>query len=219
MSVVRRSPLPSVGVVVLVLSAFAMFQPGAGRVRAADEPPKPAQKDSSTRAKPKEASLSLAVEPAEARPGETVSLKVTAKLKPGWHIYTQAKTQQGDGPRKTIFDLFDTASLEVAGDWKASRKPESKSEPAFDNQVFEYFEDEVTWSIPLKIPAGTPAGKKEIRCQASFQICNAQKLQLSGTMDPQCGPADDSGGRTGPCSGDQARSPAATALAGACKEG
>ncbi|MGC8642701.1 MAG: protein-disulfide reductase DsbD domain-containing protein [Isosphaeraceae bacterium] len=124
--------------------------------------------------------MSLSVDPAEARPGETVALKVTAKLNPGWHIYTQAKTQPEDGPRKTVFDLFDPAGLEVAGDWKASRKPESKAEPAFENQVFEYFEDEVTWSIPLKVPTGTPAGKKEIHLQASYQLCNAQSCSFPG---------------------------------------
>ena len=62
--------------------------------------------------------------------------------------------------RKTVLDLFDTAGLEVAGDWKADRKPESRAEPAFDNQTFEYFEDEVSWSIPLKVPSATAPGKK-----------------------------------------------------------
>src|SRR5271166_2889526 len=91
-----------------------------------DEPPKPAQKDSPTRAKPRDVVLTTSLDPAEARPGDTVTLKVTAKLNPGWHIYTQAKTQEGVGPRKTVFDLFDTAGLEVAGSWKASKKPESR---------------------------------------------------------------------------------------------
>ena len=109
-----------------------------------------------------------------------MTLKVTARLKPGWHIYTQAKNQEGEGPRKTVFDLFDPAGLEVSGDWKADRKPESKAEPAFDNKVFEYFEDEVTWSIPLKVPAGTPAGKKSVHVQASYQICNAQSCSFPG---------------------------------------
>jgi thiol:disulfide interchange protein DsbD len=164
----------------MTLAFLAWSAGGAARVLASDEPPKPAQKDSPTRAKPKDVTLRLTVAPAQARPGETVSLKVTAKLSPGWHIYTQAKTQEGDGPRKTVFDLFDPAGLEVAGDWKASRKPESKAEPAFENQVFEYFEDEVTWSIPLKIPAGAPPGNKEIHCQASYQVCNAQSCSFPG---------------------------------------
>ncbi len=166
------------------LTAFLVLigsvRDGGPRASGADEPPKPAQKDSSTRAKPKDVILTTSIQPAEARPGATVTLKVTAKLNPGWHIYTQAKNQEGDGPRKTVFDLFDPAELEVAGDWKADRKPESRAEPAFDNQVFEYFEDEVTWSIPLKVPPGTPPGKKLIRCQASYQVCNAQSCSFPG---------------------------------------
>ncbi len=146
----------------------------------ADEPPKPAQKDSSSRARPKEVAFTTSIEPAEARPGDTVKLKITAKINPGWHIYTQAKTQEGDGPRKTVFDLFDTAGLEIAGDWKADKKPESRAEPAFENQVFEYFEDEISWTIALKIPAAAPAGKKLIRVQASYQICNAQSCSFPG---------------------------------------
>ena len=47
------------------------------------------------------------------------------------------------------------------GDWKASKEPESKAEPAFDNKVYKYFEDEVTWSITLKVPPGTAAGQED----------------------------------------------------------
>ena len=169
-----------VGVAVLLLSSLAMLLGGTPRAGRGGVRRNPPRKTAPPEPGPRMQVSSLTVEPAEARPGETVSLKVTAKLSPGWHIYTQAKTQEGDGPRKTIFDLFDTGGLEVAGDWKASRKPESKAEPAFDNQVFEYFEDEVTWSIPLKIPSGTPAGKKAIRCQASYQVCNAQSCSFPG---------------------------------------
>jgi thiol:disulfide interchange protein DsbD len=147
---------------------------------AVDGPGKPAQKDSSARAKPKDATLSMTIEPAEGRPGDIVTLKITARLKPGWHIYTQAKAQEGEGPRKTVFDLFEQADLVTAGDWKPSRKPEAKAEPAFNNQVFEFFEDEVTWSLPLKVPSGATPGKKVVRCQAAYQICNAQSCSFPG---------------------------------------
>ena len=171
--------LSSVGLTVVLL-LFGLIPDRGPGAYGADEPPKPAQKDSSTRAKPKDVVLTTSIEPAEAKPGDTVTFKVTAKLNPGWHIYTQAKTQEGDGPRKTVFDLFDTAGLEVTGNWKADKKPESKAEPAFDNQVFEYFEDGVSWSISLKIPAGTAAGKKQVRVQASYQVCNAQSCSFPG---------------------------------------
>ena len=176
---IHRGTLFGVAVTVVLL-LFGLTPGRAPAAYGADEPPKPAQKDSSTRAKPKDVVLTTSIEPAQAKPGDTVTFKVTAKLNPGWHIYTQAKTQEGDGPRKTVFDLFDTAGLEATGTWKADKKPESKAEPAFDNQVFEYFEDEVSWSISLKIPAGTAAGKKQVRVQASYQVCNAQSCSFPG---------------------------------------
>ena len=127
----RNLSMAGLTVVLLLLGSVLDRGPSA---YGANEPPQPAQKDSPTRAKPKDVVLTTSIRPAEARPGDTVTLKVTAKLNPGWHIYTQAKNQVGEGPRKTVLDLFDTAGLEVAGDWKADRKPESRAEPAFDNQ-------------------------------------------------------------------------------------
>ena len=49
----------------------------------ANERPQPAQKDCPTRAKPKDVVLTTSIQPAEALPGDTVTLKVTAKLSPG----------------------------------------------------------------------------------------------------------------------------------------
>src|SRR6516164_1669522 len=74
----------------------------------AAEGPQPAKKDSNQRFKPKDATLTTAVEPAQARPGDTVTFKVAAKLQPGWHIYPYAApdAQQTLGPVKTTFDLF-----------------------------------------------------------------------------------------------------------------
>ena len=142
--------------------------------------PQPAQKDSSPRAKPKDAEVTATVEPAEAGPGDVVKLKVRVKLKPGWHIYTYAEKQRDEGPRHTLFDAFDLGGLQPDGSWTASKAPESKAEPAFDNKVFEFFEDEVEWSLPLKVPADAAPGKKTVRVQASYQLCNAQSCSFPG---------------------------------------
>ena len=60
--------------------------------------PKPSKPDSRALSKPKNAVLTTSVEPAEAKPGETVTFKVTAKLDPGAHIYKYSKDKaQGAG--------------------------------------------------------------------------------------------------------------------------
>ncbi len=46
--------------------------------------------------------------------------------------------------------------------------------------VLEFYEDEVTWSIPLEIPPGTEPGKKTLRCQVGYQICNALSCKIPG---------------------------------------
>ena len=65
-------------------------------------------------------------------------------------------------PGNTQFDFFDTAGLKVAGDWTASRPPTRKKEEAFPNLPFvEFYEDEVTWSVPLQVPPGTAPGPED----------------------------------------------------------
>jgi thiol:disulfide interchange protein len=149
--------------------------------RAAD-PPAPAEKDSRPFFKPKNAVLTTSVSPAEARPGETVTFKVTAKLDPGSHIYNYSKSRKRDaGPIKTTFDFFDPAGLKVEGDWTASQEPEKHKDPNFpDVDLVEYHENEVTWSVKLKIPDDTPPGKKGLRCQAGYMVCDAKHCSIPG---------------------------------------
>lgn len=140
----------------------------------------PAQKDTPARGKPKAAEVTATIEPAQAAPGDTVKLQVRAKLQPGWHIYTFAEKQREAGPRHTLFDVFDLAGLEKDGDWTADRDAKAAPEPAFDNNVFEYYEDEVVWSLSLKIPADAAPGEKSIQVQASYQLCNASSCTFPG---------------------------------------
>ena len=169
---------------VLALVAAALF--GISHAPAADpEPavPKPARKDSNPRLRPKEVTLTSAVTTPEAKAGGKVTYQVKAKVEPGWHIYTYAQKEPVGGParpRFTTFDLFDTGGLKVVGEWVASRPPISHKEPAFNNIVLEYFEDEVTWSIKLLVPPGTEPGPKTIRCQAGYQICNDKTCAIPG---------------------------------------
>ena len=104
----------------------------------ADDAPKPAKKDTALALKPPQATLTTSVEPAEAKPGETVSFKVTAKLDAGFHVYKYSK-ENVDGPVPTSFDFFDRAGLETDGDWKASAEPEKHKDPNFpDLATVEY---------------------------------------------------------------------------------
>ena len=156
--------------------------PGPGAA-GAGRSPRAKKKDTNPRLKSRNAELTASVEPAEAKPGDTVTLKVTAKLDPGYHIYKYSKTpmKPGEGPSYTSFDLFDPAGLEAQGDWSASKEPIQHKEEVWPNLPFvEYYEDEVTWSHKLKVPPGTPAGKKTLRVQVGYMICDARSCSPPG---------------------------------------
>lgn len=156
----------------LLTVAASLLVPSAW-ARADD--PKPKAADSNPRAKPKSVKLTASIEPATARPGDTVTLKVKAELNPTYHIYqyTKTPTTGSDSPIYTSFDLFDTGGLAVVGEWTASKNPIKHADPNFPNVPFvEYFEEEVTWSVKLKVPATLAPGEKTVRVQARYMICN-----------------------------------------------
>ena len=110
--------------------------------------------------------------------GDSVTYKVTARLKPKWHIYKYAKAPEDPGP--TWFDVFDPAGLTPFGEWSASKEahkpdPADKLAPPFG-----YYEDEVTWSIKLGVPPGIVPGKKTLRVQAGYQVCNDTNCSVPG---------------------------------------
>ena len=59
----------------------------------------------------------------------------------------------GGGPFLAKFDFFDTGGSEVVSDWHASMPANVKHDPAFpDQQMIEFFEEEITSSIRPKVP-------------------------------------------------------------------
>ncbi len=141
----------------------------------------PVEKDSSVRLKPKGVTLTPSVEPSEAKVGQTVTYKVTAKLIGKNHIYKYSKVEAQVGPKLTAFDFFDTAGLTPKGDWAASKDPIKKHEDAFKEIPFlEFYEDEVTWSQSLVVPPGTGLGKKTLRCQAGYMVCDDKNCSIPG---------------------------------------
>ena len=71
---------------VFCLRQAACFFLIAGSLLTTTQAAGPAKKDDNLRMKPKDVVVTASVAPIEAKPGETVTFNVTAKLTPGWHI-------------------------------------------------------------------------------------------------------------------------------------
>ena len=98
-------------------------------------------------------------------------LFITAKIEPGWHIYSI--TQPPGGPLATKIDVEPVPGVGRPTKWASSVVPERKKEPAFDNMVIETHQGTLTWYAPLEIAAGYDPAKLEIRGKVMVQACDA----------------------------------------------
>ena len=138
---------------------------------AAAEDERPRRKDT-RRPQPKQARLTTFANPKELKPGQTFTYNVKVRLDDGWRIFSYSPEQPKEGdPFFTSFDFFDTGGFEIASDWHASKPAIAKHLPDFpDRQTVEFYEDEVTWSIRLRVPQAMEAGERTLKCQASYMI-------------------------------------------------
>ena len=106
--------------------------------------------------------------PADGKPGE---LFVTAKIAPGWHIYSI--TQPPGGPIATKIKPHLPPGVQLAGKFVPSVPPDQKPEPAFDNLTVETHHGTVVWHAPLKFASGVDPAKLKIPGNVMVQPCDA----------------------------------------------
>lgn len=114
--------------------------------------------------------VTVSAEFTPAHGGQSAQLAVTARLQPGWHIYSL--TQPPGGPLATVIQLDPATPVRLTGSFDADRPPQRTSEPAFNGLTVETFEDEVTWRAPLERNAGVDWAGLEIAGFVRAQPCS-----------------------------------------------
>jgi thiol:disulfide interchange protein DsbD len=115
---------------------------------------------------------SLSSDTTKAPPGATVALKLTAKLDPGWHLYslTQPKPGPDGGPITSTAGL---AESPVVGAFKIFQPPpETKFDPNFKMET-QTFEKEVVFWVTADLSKAAPTGSAELTAQFRYQACDA----------------------------------------------
>ncbi|HXP84018.1 MAG TPA: cytochrome c biogenesis protein CcdA [Bryobacteraceae bacterium] len=104
----------------------------------------------------------------KAPPGSTVPLRLTAKIDPGWHIYSLTIAKTFDGPIPT------TASLEpnpaVASVQFYEPKPIRKLDPTIQLDT-EMFENEAALWVPVTL-ATDASGAVELTAKVRYAVCD-----------------------------------------------
>jgi len=110
------------------------------------------------------------VEPKVVRPGNTVNLVLAAELQPDWHIYRHAETDPQIVSKPTLIVLTKTSGWSF-GEPIESVKPIQKESGLPEEPVLYYHEGNVSWTIPIEIPANTPNGDYAILGAIAYQTC------------------------------------------------
>lgn len=109
--------------------------------------------------------------PQPVKAGEKFTIQVTAKMDEGWHLYSLE--QEPGGPIPTRIRMPEDQPFRLV-DMIDSPAPRVEMDPNF-NMETQFFEDEVSFSLPIVIADSTPAGKHELRVNITYQTCTATK--------------------------------------------
>lgn len=93
-------------------------------------------------------------------------LVFTAKIEPGFHLYSQIEVP--DGPKPTYFDFKKSKDYKLIGK-TIEPKPHEQAEPVFENQILRFFENSATFKQKVKI---LRSGLVEIKGEIDGMACN-----------------------------------------------
>jgi thiol:disulfide interchange protein DsbD len=102
------------------------------------------------------------------KPGARFTVKLTAHIQEGWHVYSMKPIE--DGPVPTRVWLAEGQPFQLAGPIKAE-EPQTLQDATLHMEVGLY-EGTAEFSLPLKVAPGAAAGTQNLVVNAQSQSCN-----------------------------------------------
>jgi thiol:disulfide interchange protein DsbD len=106
--------------------------------------------------------------PGQVKAGSRFSVRLTAKIQSGWHIYGLKPV--ADGPIPTRIWVADGQAVQPAGAAQGT-EPQTMQDPAFNMEV-ELYEGEVQFTLPLRVASAAAAGAQKFVVNVSYQSCD-----------------------------------------------
>jgi DsbC/DsbD-like thiol-disulfide interchange protein len=100
--------------------------------------------------------------------GARFQAKLVARIQDGWHMYG-LKTV-ADGPIATRIWVAEGQPAQLAAPVQGTT-PQTMQDASFNMEV-QLYEGEASFTLPLRLTAGAPAGAHKILVNASYQTCD-----------------------------------------------
>jgi thiol:disulfide interchange protein DsbD len=101
-------------------------------------------------------------------PGQQFTARVSARISPGWHIYSI--TQAPGGPTPTTITVPDKQPFTLAG-FVIGPLPHSSYDPNFQLQT-ETYKQAASFKVPLVAAKTIQSGPNSVAIDVRFQACN-----------------------------------------------
>ena len=101
-------------------------------------------------------------------PGEKFSVKLSARISSGWHMYSI--TQPSGGPATTVITIPTTQPFRLDGQINGP-VPHTAYDANFEMNA-ETYEDGAEFVIPVAVASSTSAGEQKLAIDVRFQVCN-----------------------------------------------
>ncbi len=138
--------------------------------------------------------LRFRLTPSDAKPGERVTLSITAKLDEGWHTFSL--TQNGPGGLATEIEVENSPGLKPLGEGFVADQKFEIEQPLPD-VTLEVHNHLVTWSRSFEVLPETKPGQYSFAGTITFQVCESRclpprsvafELPHSGQVDVELNP-------------------------------
>ncbi|MEP7269923.1 MAG: protein-disulfide reductase DsbD N-terminal domain-containing protein [Acidobacteriota bacterium] len=116
-------------------------------------------------------SIQLEAQQGPVKPGDKLTVQVTAKMDEGWHLYSL--DQEPGGPIPTRIRLPEDQLFKLS-DTIDSPAPRVEMDPNFNIET-QFYEEEVTFNLPLVVVANAATGKHDLRVNVTYQTCTSTK--------------------------------------------
>ncbi len=118
-------------------------------------------------------SVSAKIDKSRLKPGQTANLLITAKLDSGWHLYALT---QPPPPRAAKITIDESGVFKLNGDVRQP-KPKIYQDPNFSEQgkppfMSQAFENEVTFTAPIKVAGDAKPGEQKLIAKFRYQVCD-----------------------------------------------
>jgi hypothetical protein len=130
--------------------------------------------------------VAVSVEPKEAKPGQTVTVKLTVELEPGFTIYATTQTDKLAADFVTTIPYPAPGAVVFVGSVKEPESPVLKAEPALGIKALRVFEGKVVFERAAVVAPTAAAGPTPIKIAGlKLQACDDKNCYPGKAISPE----------------------------------